>query len=190
MAGVSLILTRDWVQPFPELATGAVQADLGRRFRYAEFSSDGFMGEVVHIAQYHNGPKPRREFGQCRLHPIPYRTAVGLLGGIYSSRQVNDVFVVLEHIVTMPSPLAERRGGAVGGYAVKPRRKLGLAPKPLEPAERPQIGILDNIAGVVLITGKAIGQIVSVHVRHPYQLFEGRVITLTGLHDQVLKPST
>ena len=140
----------DLAQPVP----GSMQTNLGRRHGDAQFLGNGFMGKVIHIAKHND----RSQFFGQTTESFNQFTAQGLVldneTRIMIAPIVNEVMVVDQYIVAMTMTSTTVRGGTVRCDPVHPRRELRIVAELRQRTVGPDIGVLNNVAGVVCVSGE------------------------------------
>src|SRR5690606_11031722 len=91
----------------------------------------------------------------------------------------------VERVVAVAAPPPEVRRRAVGRDPVHPGGELRVAPEPPQAPIGPQVGLLDDVAGVLLVTRQSVGERVGVGVGRAHQLLERGTVAVAGRRDEL-----
>src|SRR5688500_14830751 len=102
-----LLLSTHREQALPQLATGPVEPDLGRRLGDAELSRDLLVGEVVDVTEDDHRPQPVRQFLEGGGDPLAVQGGVGPGLGVGLEALVDERGLLGELLVAVLAPLHE-----------------------------------------------------------------------------------
>ncbi len=168
-----------------KLSAGPMKPHPGGGAGNTQFRCDLIVAETVNVPQHDYRAQGEGEGAQGPDQPVPLDSGRCHGIGVRIGRQLATSRISVDrHQTDTPSTTVHGRC-AVGSDAVKPGGKGSLAPELVDRAERPKIGLLDNVPGVVFIPGQSEGQGIDIVRRDPDQLFEGGMVTAPGEVDQV-----
>ena len=125
--GMRLLLSSQREQPLAKSLAGSMQPDLGVGLGDAQLRGDGFVWQVVDVAQHDNGAQRCRQLVEGFGDPDTIGGHVGPRLRIDLGPHVDERRIVIEGLVTVPAPLGQKRRGAVRGDAVQPGRERCVA---------------------------------------------------------------
>ena len=172
-------------QAVAQPSTGPMQTYLGRGFGDVEFRGNLAMTQAMDVAQDDYPTQPFWQIVKCPSKTNTYCVVLECEFWIVCFTTICQIDHAIDVIVTRVALSAPHKGRrTICGDPMQPCREPGVATKLLQAAERPNIGVLHNVVGVVFVTRQAQRQAVHLLVGGLDQFIERATIALFRPCDQ------